>query len=437
MVFVKVEKSEVEGVTTPPPSKSYTHRAFFAASLSREAEVINPLYSGDTISTLKACKFLGAKIDVGDGSRIDNEVKDGEVTKIRFKGVEKIDCEGYVNVENSGTTLRILLGLLAQSSKECIVDGDESLRKRPNKTLALALKKLGAKISSENEKYTAPIKIRGKIKSGELEMETESSQFVSSLLFTLPLCDGNSRLKVIKTKSWPYIEITLHVLTSAGVKVEYDVNYGNEFYIEGGQDYNLKSFEVPSDFSSASYLIAAGLIAGKVKLKGIFESKQGDRRIVEIAKEMGGKVKWDKENGILIAEKSELEGIEVDACDIPDLVPTIAVLGAVARGKTIIKNAEHLRYKEIDRISGCCKNLRALGIKAEEKRDGFVVIGGKIIGGTVNSFGDHRMALAFSLLGLVSEKGVKVENAEVVSISYPEYFKELEKLGAKISYGGD
>ncbi len=432
---VLVRKSEINGKVLPPPSKSYTHRAFFAASLSRSCIVLNPLYSGDTLSTLKSCEFLGAKVRAEDGRAL-------------FEGVGDIECSGYINVENSGTTLRILLGLLAQSPGESVVDGDESLRKRPNKTLALALKKLGASVKSKSADYTAPVSVKGKIKGGSVEIRAESSQFVSSLLFTLPLCDEDSNVRVIELKSKPYIDVTLHVLSEAGVGVEReevggknkaDESKGIEFFIRGGQNYSLREFKVPSDFSSASYLIAAGLMAGKVVIEGMFDSMQGDRKIVEIVKEMGGKVWWDREKGVIVAELSDLEGIEVDASDIPDLVPTIAVLGAVAKGRTVVKNAEHLRIKEIDRIKGCYENLKSLSVEAEERKDGIVVRGLKNpeeVSGTVNSFGDHRMALSFSLLGLISRKGVLVKNADVVNISYPDYFRVLKEIGANVESVG-
>ena len=164
----------------------------------------------------------------------------------------------------------------------------------------------------------------------------------------------------------------------------------------------------------------------------MFESKQGDKAIVDIAREMGGKVRWDKDSGVIVAEKSELEGVEVDAKDIPDLVPTISVLASVARGKTVIYNAEHLRLKEIDRIEGIYSNLKSLGVDVKMRDDGLEIVGGRIEGGAVDSFGDHRMALAFSLLGLVSAKGVLVKNAEVVSVSYPNYFEVLKKLGVEV-----
>jgi len=411
---IRILKSEVDGEAIPPPSKSYTHRAFIAASLSPSAAVENPLLSNDTIATLNACRFIGAEA-----------IRRKRV--VTFRGVEEVDATGYINVENSGTTLRFFLGILSHSKQLCIIDGDESLRKRPNRSLALSLNRLGARVWGD-EQFRAPIKVCGILKGGKTSIRAESSQFISSLLFSLPPARLDSEIKVEEVKSRPYIDVTLHVLEESGIVV--DVEDG-KFCIPGEQQYRLRTFSVPADFSSASYLIAAGLLAGRVRILNMSDSRQGDRRIVEIAREMGGNVRWDKDRGIITAEQSELEGIDVDASDIPDLVPTIAVLAAVARGKTTIYNAEHLRIKEIDRIEGCYANLRSLGVDVEKRRDGLVIRGGKVGSGTVNSFGDHRMALAFSLLGLVTD--VTVKNAEIVSVSFPGYFDVLKNLGAKLS----
>jgi 3-phosphoshikimate 1-carboxyvinyltransferase len=231
-------------------------------------------------------------------------------------------------------------------------------------------------------------------------------------------------------KSKPYIDITLHVLEESGIKLERE---NDTFYIECGQEFRLKRFDVPADFSSASYLIASGVLAGRVELRGVYDSRQGDKAIVDIVRSMGGNVRWKKEEGVLIAEKSELEGIEVDAGDIPDLVPTIAVLGAVAKGKTVIYNAEHLRYKETDRIETTYRNLKALGIEVEKRRDGLDIRGGNVHGGVVDSYGDHRIAMAFSILGLAADK-IIVKNADVVSVSFPDFFEVLKNLGAKVEF---
>jgi len=408
-VNVRITKSEVDGVIEAPPSKSYTHRAFIAAALSKKSVVRSPLIAEDTVATLNACKKMGAKF-----LRKSNE--------FRFWGTNSIS-PGYYYAANSGTTFRILMGLLSLSNGISLLDGDESLRKRPNRELAKALIKLGATVIGDG-RFRPPLRIRGVIRNGEIEIEALSSQFVTSLLFALPLTDGDSVLTVRRIKSRPYIDITLHVLESSGVEIRRD---GNTFYIKPSE-FDLRRFVVPPDFSSMSYLIAAGILGGKVVINNAVESKQGDKIFVDLVKEMGGKISW-KGNKI-IAEKSKLSGIDFDASDTPDIVPTVAVLAATANGITKIYNAEHLRIKEIDRIKGIAVNLRSLGVDVKELRDGLIIRGGEIRGGTVDSFGDHRMAMAFSLLGIVSE--VIVKNAEVVNVSYPGFFEDLKKIGVRV-----
>lgn len=414
-----VRKSELHGEATPPPSKSYTHRALIAGALSPLARIKNPLIAEDTMATLSFCRFLGAGVQ-----RTNRGVVLG--------GADPNRAEGYLYLANSGTTLRIALGILALSkgSKYVVVDGDNSLRKRPNGQLIKALNHLGAEIVGSGN-YEVPLWVRGVIKGKEFEMEAESSQYISSLLYALPLAQGNSTLKVTSTKSKPYINITLHVLKESGIEIGEEDK--NTYYIPQAQDYRLRNFEVPADFSSASYLITAGLLGGKVKINNVYNSMQGDKVIVDAVREMGGRITWNKEKGVLDVEQSGLEGVDFDGGNSPDLVPAIAVLAAFATGKSKIYNAGHLRFKEIDRIEGICKNLRALGIDAKEKEDGLEIVGGRIEGGTVDSYGDHRMALAFSLLGLVADKGVKVQNAETVSVSYPGFFDVLKSLGADLS----
>ncbi len=424
---VIVKKSEISGEIIPPPSKSYTHRAFIAASLSTSSRVDNCLVSDDTLATLRACGKIGADF-VRRGGFI-------------IRGTNEIYADGYFDMANSGTTLRIFTGLLSlsKSGKFAIIDGDESLRKRPNHQLVKALKELGAEIRGSGD-FRPPFWVKGLIKGGEVLIEEAiSSQFISSLLFSLPLAIGNSEVVVQSMKSRPYVDITMHVLDESGIRIEMETEETGgkdknvKYYIDGEQNYRMRSFTVPSDFSSASYLIAAGLISGKVVIENVFDSRQGDRKIVEICRDMGGKVKWRKDKGIIIAEKSTLYGISVDASHIPDLVPTIAVLGSIAHGKTEIFNAEHLRYKEIDRIQGIYRNLTSLGVEVEVKKDGLIIQGKKgHFRGAVNSFGDHRMALAFSLLGLLGE--VRIKNAEVVDVSYPSFFEDLRKLGGKINF---
>jgi len=409
-----IYRSEVEGVATPPPSKSYTHRAFIASSLSKHSKVFNPLIAEDTLATLRCCRGIGARF-------------------FRHECFEFFGCDeirsGYFYVSNSGTTLRLFMGVLSLSKGVSVLDGDESIRRRPNLELAKALIKLGAKVKGFGD-FSAPILIGGILKGGKVEIRAISSQFVSALLFSLPLAKFDSELRILEVKSKPYIDITLHVLEESGIKLEKE-NY--KFYIESEQEFRLRRFDVPADFSSASYLIACGVLAGKVELRGVYDSRQGDKAIVDIVKGMGGKVRWRKERGVLIAEKSELEGIEVDAENIPDLVPTVAILGAVAKGRTVIYNAEHLRYKETDRIETTYRNLKALGVEVEKRRDGLVIKGGNVRGGVVDSYGDHRIAMAFSVLGLVADR-IVVKNADAVSVSFPNFFEVLKNIGAKVEF---
>ena len=406
---VEIRKSDVDGVISAPPSKSYTHRAFFSAALSKKSAVRDPLISEDTVATLNSCRKMGARFIRKSGNFF-------------FLGTDEIKS-GYYNAMNSGTTLRILISLLSLSPHTSLLDGDSSLRKRPNRELVIALRNLGARIFGDKA-FRIPLKVKGVINAGDVEISGKSSQFATSLLFALPLLDRESAVRVGRIKSKPYIDITIDVLEKSGVRIDAEENV---FYIYPS-DFRLRELIIPPDYSSMSYLISAGLLAGRVVIVNAFDSKQGDRKFLEIAREMGGRVK--KKGEKIVAEKSELEGIEFDAGNTPDLVPTVAVLGAVARGETRIFNAEHLRIKETDRIKTVVDNLKRLGVHAEERKDGLIVRGGTVRNSIVDSYGDHRIAMAFSLLGLVSE--VTVNNAECVSVSYPKFYDDLRKIGARV-----
>jgi 3-phosphoshikimate 1-carboxyvinyltransferase len=421
---VIVEGGEVMGEITPPPSKSYTHRAFIAASLSPSTKIGNPLISGDTVSTLNACLFIGARF-----------MRDGYW--FTFKGIEEINTSGYLNLRNSGTTLRLMMGLtsLSLSGKFAVLDGDDSLRKRPNLELAEAINRLGARVEGGKE-FRAPVRIKGTVKGGDIVLSARSSQFVSSLLFTLSLARGNSEIRILSVKSKPYIDITLEVLENSGIYVGMEEQNGNiMYYINGDQRFKLRKFVVPADFSSTGYLIAAGLIGGEIEIKNAFPSRQGDEIIVDVVREMGGDVRWNRDEGIIRVRKSPLTGIDIDASNFPDLVPVLSVMAAFAEGETRIRGIEHLRIKEIDRVEGILRNLHSLGVEAKidngknptitVKGDGY-----RIFKGNVKSFGDHRMALAFSLFGIAGK--VYVEGAEAVSVSYPGYFDTLRSLGVNV-----
>ncbi len=415
---VRVERSEVRGSVTPPPSKSYTHRALISASLSKKSRILRPLLSRDTWATVRGCKIIGADMQLR-----------GEEMEVR--GTESIEpSERYFSADNSGTTLRFFTSLLSHSSREVTIDGDESLRQRNSLPLINALNRLGARISSKSGK--PPIRVRGILRGGSVEIDAWSSQFLSSLLISLPLCSVESRVHVKNLRSKPYVDITEEILNESGIKFFRDEDY-RLYGIEGEQSYNLRRFRIPIDFSSASFMIALGVLSGEVEIDGAVRSRQGDERIVDIVRDMGGEIRW--RNGKIISRKSELEGITIEGRDVPDLVPVVAILGSVAKGKTEITDIGHLREKESDRIKSISVNLKKLGVDVREMEDGLVIQGKeRIEGGRIDSYGDHRIAMAFSVLGTASIKGIEVINAGNVSVSYPEFFRDIRSLGARVIF---
>ncbi|MCK4735085.1 MAG: 3-phosphoshikimate 1-carboxyvinyltransferase, partial [Methanophagales archaeon] len=267
-----------------------------------------------------------------------------------------------------------------------------------------------------------------------------SSQFISALLIACPLAEKPSYIAATNLSSVPYMRMTAEVLEQAGVKIPFSRSSNDYvFHVEGGKRYELRRFTVPGDFSSSSYLLAAAALTdSEVKISNLFPSAQGDSRIVEILNEMGADIRWDKEKGIVEvkgAKDAELKGIEVDMRENPDLVPTIAVLSAVAEGATEITGVAHLRYKETDRLRFLTEELRKMGARIEEKEDGLVIEGRKREGlkaAKVDSHDDHRLAMALCFAALSASGETVIEGAECAEVSYPSFFEDIRNLGADI-----
>jgi 3-phosphoshikimate 1-carboxyvinyltransferase len=293
---------------------------------------------------------------------------------------------------------------------------------------------LGATAFSIRNNGKAPLVIKGRMHGGVARLNGGvSSQFLSALLIAAPLADADTKIVIEgDLKSRPYAEITLDMLADAGVRVQAG---RQEFFVQGNQTYNLKGYTVPGDFSSASYPLAAAAVTGsEVIVKGILPSRQGDAAIIDILNCMGAKVSWDKEKGDLKIKGGELQGVEVDASLTPDLVPTIAVLGAVAKGKTIVKNAEHVRHKETDRLHAMAVELSKMGANIKERPDGLEILGGELHGASVHGYHDHRIVMALMVAGLVAG-GTRIDTAESVDVSYPGFFGAMAGLGAKVQVG--
>lgn len=417
-----IQRSNVKGTVNAPPSKSYTHRAIAIAALSKKAQVNNPLISEDTKATIRASEAFGASIE---------STKDSFIIR-GFEGEPKTP-DNVIDVANSGTTLRIMTAVASLANGATVLTGDASIRARPNTPLLNALNDLGAEAFSTRNNGMAPVVVRGKMRGGRTYIDGSiSSQFISALLVACPFAQNETSIFIKgELKSRPYVNITINMLKDAGAKVRIDDRV-NSFTIPPDQKCNVKSYNVPGDFSSASYMMAAGALCGEITIKNLFPSEQGDEALINILGEMGAHISWDKKKGEVKVSKSELKGIVVDVGKTPDLVPTLAVLGAASEGTMVINNAEHVRYKETDRLHAITVELKKMGVDITEEKDRLIIKGGRMKGAEVHGWDDHRIVMALAVAGLVAGE-TTIDAIESVSISYPGFFEEIKKVGAVIA----
>jgi len=422
-----VSGSTVQGRTRAPPSKSYTHRAILAAGYTAGARVHDPLVSADTRATVRAVEAFGGDIKHRDDGSL--EVKGFD--RNPETPADVIDCA------NSGTTTRLVTGAAGLAPGLTVLTGDESLRSRPQGPLLRALEQLGARAESTRGNGQAPLVVGGPMTGGTAAIPGDvSSQFVTALLMAGPNTDAGIDIALqTELKSAPYVDITLEVLDDFGVSAR---QTGRGFSVGGFQRYDPVGgeYHVPGDFSSMSYLLAAGALAGDdgLTITGAHPSAQGDQAIVDVLREMGGDVDWDCDAGEITVGESALDGTEVSVADTPDLLPTIAALGAAADGTTRITDAEHVRYKETDRVSAMARALERLGARVEEREDSLTIHGGEsdLQGARLDGRRDHRIVMALSVAGLVAEGATTIAGAEHVDVSYPGFFEVLEELGADV-----
>ncbi len=401
-----------------PPSKSYTHRAFVIASLADgESEINNYLNSGDTLSTINACRAFGVEIELGKFATVKGSHGILKTPK------NPIDCQ------NSGTTLR-LISSMASLDKKVTLLGDSSLEKRPMGPLLSGLNQLGVTAYSLKDDITLPLVVTGgNFTGGRVKIPGHfSSQFISSLLIVSPYAEEDVEI-VLTTppKSRPYIDITLDVMKKFGVQVNH-TDYNN-FMIKSGGRYKGCRYDIEGDYTNASYFFAlSALTDANINILGLKKnSKQGDILILQLLEEMGAEVKISK-NWVQVRRK-ELKGIEVDLSNSPDLVPTVVAIACKSHGTTLIKNIEHARYKESDRITTCAQEFRKFGVDIKELSDGLIIKGSpNLKGALVDTHGDHRLGMALSILGMASKGKTVIKGAECVGISYPGFFNDLEHI---------
>lgn len=419
-----VRNSHLNGSIDAPPSKSYTHRAIICAMLADGISTIqNPLISDDTEATLVACEILGAEILEKSHEKIVIKGNSGKISA-RSKNI---------NCRESGSTLRFIIPLAAFSDKEIVFTGKSSLAKRPVEELLKVLEELGVRSEFLNENNTLPTKIHGAktLKGGKIKIRGDiSSQFISGLLFALPLCEGNSEIILTTNpQSKDYLAITLDILENFGINIDCSEDF-KHFKIKGNQKYKAEKYRIEGDYSSAAFMLAAGALTGAVTVNNLNKnSKQGDRKIIDVLKLMNGKLTI-KENSVSI-EKSKLKSTKIDARDIPDIIPILALLATQANGTTTISNVERLRIKESDRLTGISNILKSSGAKIQINKNSLIINGGSKLHGTeLETLNDHRLVMAASVAGLIAEGEVVIRDPIAIKKSYPTFFDDLRKLNA-------
>ena len=416
----KVEKSKIRGEINCPSNKSYTHRGIFLASLAgNNSKVENVLLSADTKATIEACKKFGAVIEVNDSDIIvKKSIKIGiNVPKI--------------NTENSGTTMRIAIGIASLFSEEIILTGDTSLQKRPMQPLLDALSSIGAKCSSTNG--NPPIKIKGSIIGGDIRIPGNlSSQFISSLLISAPLTKNGINLTIEgDLVSKPYLDATIATMRKFGVSVKTLIPYKK--YNITPQIYKNTTFSVPIDFSSLALLLSCTVLNGEdVVIKGSMGNlPQGDEAFIDFLEQLGVSVTIN-DNEIKIKSPEKLKGGKFDLRNSPDLLPPLAILSLISSKPIEIVNVKHARLKETDRIAILARELPKIGIKVYEKEDGLILeSSNSLMGAKLDSENDHRLFMAFCIAGTYIGNCI-VTDSKSVEVSYPNFIEEMNRLGAKI-----
>lgn len=406
-----IHPSRYGGVLRAPSSKSYMQRAIAIALLAEgETQIENADFCNDSMSILKVASQLGAKVSIsGDQVSI--------IGNIQFDGKT-------LSAGESGLGIRTFTPIASLFPHEIHLTGEGSLLKRPMDMVERPLKDLGAEVKS-NQGYL-PMTVRGPLKGGHTEVDGSlSSQVLTGLLIALPQAQNDSILKVSNLQSIPYIDMTMEILRDFGVEIaheKYEV-----FKVKGGQKYKARNYHIEGDWSGASFHLVAAAIAGKVKLTGMnIKSLQADKAILRALELAGAQIGYSEE-AIHIA-KAPLKAFDFDATHCPDLFPPLVVLAASCEGETSIKGVTRLFHKESNRALVLQKEMGKIGIQIDIDEDIMKIKGGPIKGGNIHSHNDHRIAMAAAVAALLAKGPVVIEQAEAIHKSYPDFFKDFERL---------
>ncbi len=416
----KVLPCALFGKVDIPPSKSAAHRAIIAAALAKgRSKISNIDLSSDMLATIDACRSLGCTINV---------VKNGRCT-LAVGGGLTAGKNAVIDCRESGSTLRFLIPVACALGGNYIFTGSGRLPLRPLDEYFRIFGEQGIEYAHPAD-ANLPLTVNGTLRGKDFVLDGRvSSQYVTGLLFALPLLDAGSSITVRGDfESRGYADMTVDMLRRFGIRVQ---TVKDSFFIPVDRQYQPQNICIEGDYSQAAFFLVGGAAAGEVRIEGLCEnSLQPDSAIVPILRRMGADITW--ENNALIAKKSNLHGISADVSQCPDLTPPLAIAAAFAQGTTHITGAARLRIKECDRLSALAENLSRLGIKTTETQDSLSITGGIINGGEIDSFKDHRIAMAFAVAAAGARGAVTIRGAQCVEKSYPGFFEDFIALGGKL-----
>lgn len=405
-----------KGEITAPPSKSDVHRAIICAALSKGKCTISPVaLSNDIKATINCIKALGAKAEIEDNT-------------LTVDGTEMFSNKNAIlDCGESGSTLRFFIPVAAYGGVNAEFVGHGRLPQRPIGIFTETLPKAGVECETQGG---LPLKIKGKLKSSSFEIPGNvSSQFITGLLFVLPLLKNDSDIILTSPlQSVGYIDMTIYTMAQFGVFVE-TTDYG--WHIKGNQSYKPTDYTTDGDWSQAAFFMVAGAINGSVTVKGVNKgSAQGDKKIADILRTFGAEVKQN-ETSVTVTSKP-MKATVIDASQIPDLVPILSVCACFAEGTTKIVNAERLRIKECDRLNATADLLNSIGGKVKETADGLEIEGIKAFsGGKIKGYNDHRIVMSAGICATALAEEIECDDALSINKSYPDFYIDYNNIGGK------
>ena len=413
---VTITASKLRGSVRIPSSKSVSHRAVICAGLSQGVSNIGNInFSQDIDATIGAMKSFGVQAEKGNLS-------------LKISGAGNLDvADENIDCFESGSTLRFLIPIAALTGRKVVFSGRGELVNRPLGPYYEIFDEKHVKYETKDGRL--PLTVEGKLTPGDYRIRGDvSSQFISGLLFSLPLLDGDSKIIITsELESKAYVDLTVDMLKRFSVSVD-NLAY-REYLIKGNQSYKAVDCSVEGDFSQAAFWLVAGTLGADVECQGLdLASLQGDKAILDIIRQMGGRIEVKGDSVRALPAKTR--GITFDASECPDLVPAVTVLAALSEGTTEIVNAARLRIKECDRLKAICTELNKIGADIEEKEDGLIIRGReRLAGGVTRSWGDHRIAMALAAASIRCSGPLVIEDSASVRKSYPEFWNHFKMLG--------